>query len=63
MDNSSTRVNTLLELAAEDDKEAETLKNTDIKVLRYFEEQSSESSTYSDEITTPLNEDKGEITF
>jgi hypothetical protein len=64
MDNSSSRVSTLLELATEDDKEPVALKVSNSKVIQYFEEQSSESSgTYSGEASTPLNIDQGVITF
>jgi hypothetical protein len=67
MDNSSTRINTMLELAAEDNKEsAGASKGSDKKVigLQHFEEQSSESSeTYSNEVATSLNENQGKITF
>ncbi len=64
MDNSSTRVNTLLELASEDNEESEASKGSDKKVIQYFEEQSSESSeSHSNEVTTSLNENQGKITF
>ncbi|EFX88527.1 hypothetical protein DAPPUDRAFT_310721 [Daphnia pulex] len=59
MDNSSTRINTMLELAAED-KESGASKGSDNKVIQHFiEEQSSESSeTYCNEVATSLNENQ-----
>ncbi|EFX60445.1 hypothetical protein DAPPUDRAFT_124170, partial [Daphnia pulex] len=43
---------------------SEESKSSNSTVLQYFEEQYSESSEiYSNEVATPLNEEKGEITF
>nr|CAH0108595.1 unnamed protein product [Daphnia galeata] len=61
MNNSSSRISTLLKLAAdEDDEETEVLKATNSKVLQYFEEQSGESSEANSavEVATPLNKDQ-----
>ncbi|XP_046448776.1 uncharacterized protein LOC124197376 isoform X1 [Daphnia pulex] len=60
LDNSSTRINTVLELAAEENKEsAGASKGSVKKVIQHFEEQSSESSeTYSNEVATSLNENQ-----
>lgn len=65
MNNSSSRISTLLKLAAEeDDEETEVLKATNSKVLQYFEEQSGESSEANSavEVATPLNKDQGMLT-
>ena len=62
MDKTSSRINTLQELAAEDD--GKPWKSSNSKV--YFEEQSSDSNysdAYSVEVTIPLNKDQsGKIT-
>jgi hypothetical protein len=65
MNNSSSRISTLLKLADEDDEETEVLKATNSKVLQYFEEQSGESSEANSavEVATSLNKDQGMLTL
>lgn len=64
MDNSFSRISTLLELANEDDKEPVTFKGSNSKMLQDFEEQSSKSSeAYSVEVAVSLNKEQGVITF